>query len=77
MDENSSELPREPHALHILTVRTHLDEVQLLNRGDVYVVRGCKERSLKPSFWANRYKVARHGRKRCLALYKQEVQDDP
>ena len=29
------------------------------------------------SFWANRYKVARHGRSRCLALHKQEIEEDP
>ena len=30
-----------------------------------------------PSFWANRYKVARYGRSRCLALHKQEIEEDP
>ena len=30
-----------------------------------------------PSFWANRYKVARYGRTRCLALHKREIEEDP
>ena len=30
-----------------------------------------------PSFWANRYKVARYGRTRCLALQQREIEEDP
>ena len=47
--DSSSAAPREPHTLHVLPIRTHLDEVKLLKRGDVYLGRGCRERSLKPS----------------------------
>ena len=43
----------------------------------MYIGRGCKESLLMPSFWANRYKVARYGRSRCLALHKQEIEEDP
>ena len=77
MNEDSSEFPREPHALSILPIRAHVDEVKPLKRSDVYIGRGCKERLLMPSFWANRYKVARYGRTRCLALHKREIEEDP
>ena len=73
----SSEFSSGPHTLSILPIRAHVDEVKSLKKGDVYIGRGCKERLLMPSFWANRYKVARYGRSRCLALHKQEIEEDP
>ena len=76
MNEDSSEFPREPHVLSILPIRAHIDKVKSLKRSDVYIGRGCKERLLMPSFWANRYKVARYGRTRCLALHKREIEED-
>ena len=60
--DSSSAAPREPRTLHVLPIRTHLDEVKLLKRGDVYTGRGCRERSLKRTFLANRKKVAQCGR---------------
>ena len=77
MKEVSSEFSREPHTLSILPIRAHVDEVKSLKRCDVYIGRGCKERLLMPSFWANSYKVACYGRTRCLALHKREIEEDP
>ena len=76
-NEDSSDISRELQTLSILPIRAHVDEVKSLKKGDVYIGRGSKERLLMPSFWANRYKVARHGRTRCLALHKQEIEEDP
>ena len=75
--QQSNEDSSDIHTVCILPIRAHLDEVKSLKKGDVYIGRGCKERLLMPSFWANRYKVARYGRLRCLALHKQEIEEDP
>ena len=60
----------------ILPVRGHLDAIKCLMKGDLYIGRGCRQRGLSCSQFANPYKVAKFGRSRAIELFSTFLQDN-
>ena len=44
--------------------------------GDLYIGRGCKQRSLLRSAFANPYKVSTYGRTRAVAMFREHLESD-
>ena len=61
---------------HILPVRGCLEEVKRLMRGDFYIGRGSKQRSLKRSTFANDFKVSVFGREIAIAKFREKMATD-
>ena len=55
----------------MIPTRAHLDGVRRLMRGDFYIGRGCKQRNLQRSPFANPYKVSVHGREAAVDLFAE------
>ena len=60
----------------VVPTRTHLDEVRRLMRGDLYIGRGCKQRDLQRSPFANPYKVSVYGREAAVDLFADHLDRD-
>ena len=60
----------------VVPTRTHLDEVRRLMRGDLYIGRGCKQRNLQRSPFANPYKVSVYGREAAVDLFAEHLGRD-
>ena len=60
----------------ILPVRGHLDAIKCLMKGDLYIGRGCRQRGLSCSQFANPYKFAKFGRSRAIELFSTFLQDN-
>ena len=57
-------------------MRGHLDSVKRFMKGDYYIGRGCRQRSLGCSLFANPSKVAEYGRDRAIELFAKHLDDD-
>ena len=60
----------------ILPVRGHLDSIKCLMKGDLYIGRGCRQRGVSCSQFANPYKVPKFGRSRSIELFSTFLQDN-
>ena len=67
---------RDNPGLLVVPSRTHLDEVRRLMRGDLYIGRGCKQRNLQRSPFANPYKVSVYGREAAVDLFAEHLDRD-
>ena len=56
--------------------RLREDPVKRFMKGDCYIGRGCRQRSLGCSLFANTLKVAKHGRDRAIELFAKHLDDD-
>ena len=54
----------------VVPTRAHLDGVRRLMRGDFYIGRGCKQRNLQRSPFANPYKVSVLGAEAAVSLQR-------
>ena len=61
---------------HILPVRGCLEEVGRLMRGDFYIGRGSRQRSLKRSTFANDFKVSEFGREIAISKFREKMATD-
>ena len=60
----------------VLPTRGHLDSVKRLLKGDVYIGRGSRQRSLKKSRFCNNYNVSVHGRDVAIARFREMLLQD-
>ena len=60
----------------IIPVRANLDSVKALMKGDCYKGRGCRQRGLLRSRFANTYKVAQFGREQAIWLFSRDLETD-
>ena len=61
----------------IVPVRAVLDSVNALMRGDCYIGRGCRQRGLTRSRFANPFKIAEFGREQAIAqCIERYLEDD-
>ena len=60
----------------VVFVRGHLDSVKGFMKGDYYIGRGCRQRSLGCSLFAIPFKVAKHGRDCAIELFAKHLDDD-
>ena len=61
---------------HILQVRGCLEEVKRLMRGDFYIGRRSRQRSLKRSMYANDIKVSEFGRENAISKFGEKMATD-
>ena len=61
---------------HILPVRGSLEDVKRLMRGDFYIGRGSRQRSLKRSTYANDFKVSEFGRETAISKFGEKMATD-
>ena len=55
----------------VIPTRAQLDAVKRLLKGDLYIGRGSKQRSLPVSRYCNNYKVAEYGRDVAIAKFRE------
>ena len=60
----------------IILARENLDTIWALMKGDCYTGRGCRQRGLKRSRFANPFKVAEFGREQAITLFSKYLEDD-
>ena len=60
----------------ILPVRGCLEDVERLMRGDFYIGRGSRQRSLKRSICANDFKVSKFGREIAVSKFREKMATD-
>ena len=60
----------------IIPVRGFFDDVRKFMVGDLYIGRGCKQRALPRSAFANPYKVSTYGRTRAVARFREHLESD-
>ena len=60
----------------ILPVRGHLDSIRRLRKGDLYIGRGCRQRGLCCSKFANPFKVAKFERGQAIVFFAKQLDDD-
>ena len=60
----------------VVPVRGHLDSVKRFMKEDYHIGRGCRQRSLSCSLFANPFKVAKYGRDRAIELFAKHLDDD-
>ena len=60
----------------VVPMRGHLDAVKRFMKGDHYIGRGYRQRSLGCSPFANPFKVVKHGRERAIELFTKHLNDD-
>ena len=61
----------------IVPVRGHLDSIKRLLKGDVYIGRGSRQRSLPKSRYCNTFKVSQVGRAVAISSFRQALLADP
>ena len=54
----------------VIPVRGFVDDVRKFMVGDLYIGRGCKQRALPRSAFANPYKVSTYGRTGAVAMFR-------
>ena len=60
----------------VVPVRGHLDSVKRLLRGDVYIGRGSRQRSLPKSRYCNTFKVSQVGRALAISSFRDALRAD-
>ena len=60
----------------VIPTRAHLDAVKRLLKGELYIGRGSKQRSLPMSRCCNNYKVAEYGRDVAVAKFREMLLRD-
>ena len=60
----------------IVPVRGHLDSIKRLLKGDVYIGRGSRQRSLLKSRYCNTFKVSQVGRTVAISSFRQALLAD-
>ena len=61
----------------VVPVRGHLDSIKRLLKGDVYIGRGSRQRSLLKSRYCNTFKVSQVGRSVAISSFRQALLADP
>ena len=61
----------------IVPIRGHLDSIKRLLKGDVYIGRGSRQRSLPKSRYCNTFKVSQVGRAVAISSFRQALLADP
>ena len=61
----------------VVPVRGHLDSIKRLLRGDIYIGRGSRQRSLLKSRYCNTFKVSQVGRSVAISSFRQALLADP
>ena len=61
----------------VVPVRGHLDSIKRLLKGDVYIGRGSRQRSLHKSRYCNTFKVSQVGRSVAISSFRQALLADP
>ena len=61
----------------VVPVRGHLDSIKRLLRGDIYIGRGSRQRSLHKSRYCNTFKVSQVGRSVAISSFRQALLADP
>ena len=61
----------------VVPVRGHLDSIKRLLRGDVYIGRGSRQRSLPKSRYCNTFKVSQVGRSVAISSFREALRADP
>ena len=62
--------------LWYVPVRGHLDSIKRLLRGDVYIGRGSRQRSLPKSRFCNTFKVSQVGRSLAISSFREALLSD-
>ena len=65
------------HTPLVVPVRGHLDSIKRLLRGDVYIGRGSRQRSLPKSRYCNTFKVSQVGRSVAISSFREALRADP
>ena len=65
------------HTPLVVPVRGHLDSIKRLLRGDVYIGRGSRQRSLLKSRYCNTFKVSQVGRSIAISSFREALRADP
>ena len=60
----------------VLPIRANLDSVKRLLKGDLYIGRASRQRSLSKSRYCNNYKVSEYGRDVAIAKFKEMLVQD-
>ena len=60
----------------VLPVRGHLDSIKRLLKGDLYIGRGSRQRSLGKSRYCNTYKVSQYGRSTAISKFRETLLAD-
>ena len=58
-------------------MRGHLDSIKRLMVGDIYVVRGSRQRHLTRGRWCNYFKVCTYGRTMAIQRFSDLLWADP
>ena len=61
----------------VVPIRGHLDSIKRLLRGDVYIGRGSRQRSLPKSRYCNTFKVSQVGRSLAITSFRQALLAGP
>ena len=61
----------------VVPIRGHLDSIKRLLRGDVYIGRGSRQRSLPKSRCCNTFKVSQVGRSLAISSFREALLADP
>ena len=61
----------------VVPVRGHLDSIKRLLKGDVYIGRGSRQRSLLKSRYCNTFKVSQVGRSVAISSFREALRADP
>ena len=59
----------------VLPIRGCLDSVKRLLKGDLYIGRGSRQRSLSKSRYCNTFKVSEVGREMAIDKFRESLQD--
>ena len=65
------------HTPLVVPVRGHLDSIKRLLRGDVFLGRGSRQRSLSKSRYCNTFKVSQVGRSLAISSFREALLADP
>ena len=60
----------------VLPVRGHLDSIKRPLKGDLYIGRGSRQRSLGKSRYCNTYKVSQYGRPMAISKFRETMLAD-
>ena len=64
------------HTPLVVPVRGHLDSIKRLHKGDVYIGRGSRQRSLSKSRYCNTFKVSQVGRSLAISSFREALLAD-
>ena len=60
----------------VIPVRGFVDDVRKFVVGDLHIGRGCKQRALPRSAFANPYMVSTYGRPGAVAMFRKHLESD-